>query len=164
MSKRPKNYAPMDIVGEYKVEIFGNKVEIYSYSMDKKVAVKCHPDDEFDIGEAIRISMGRILEDDAINVGDIVKIVDNGESYCTETDWPNHLSKFACKFRYGVTPDNGIECKVVAEFPSSFNNRYLVQPILSERYCGDKKYRSLTCRGLYLMGEDGLKKVNKNEA
>lgn len=163
MNKRSKNYAPVDIVGEYIVEICGNKVEIYSHSMDKRVVVKCHPDDEFDIGEAIRIGMWRII-DDSINVGDIVKIVDNGRSYCNETDWPNHLSKFACKFRYGVIPDNGIECKVVAEFPSNFDNRYLVQPILSERYCGDKKYSRLTCRGFYIMGESGLKKVNKNEA
>lgn len=164
MSKLPKNYAPVDIVGIYTVSVAKNQVLISDNSGKKTVVVKCHPDDTFDIGEAMRIGMKRILEDDTIHVGDIVKITDNGESYCAETDWPNHLSKFACKYRYGVTPDNGIECKVVAEFPSSFNNRYLVQPILSERYCGDKKYRSLTCRGLYLMGEDGLKKVNKNEA
>lgn len=164
MSKRPKNYAPMDIVGEYKVEIFGNKVEIYSYSMDKKVVVKCHPDDEFDIGEAMRIGMKRILEDDTIHVGDIVKITDNGESYYIETDWPNHLSKFACKYRYGVIPDNGIKCKVVAEFPSSFDNRYLVQPILSERCYGDEKYSNLICCSIYLVGKRGLKKVNKYEA
>ena len=164
MRKRPKNYAPFDMVGEYRVNVFCNQVDIYSYDRDKSVTVKCHPDDTFDIGEAMRIGMKRMLEDDKIRVGDIVEIVDSGSSCCTETDWPDYLSKYACKFRYGVTPKNGIKCKVIAEFPSEFSKRYLVQPILGEHYYGDEKYSGLICYGIYLMGKDGLKKVNKNEA
>lgn len=164
MSKLPKNYAPLDIVGIYTVSVAKNQVLISDNSGKKTVVVKCHPDDTFDIGEAMRIGMKRILKDDTIHVGDIVKITDNGESYFIETNWPNHLSKFACKYRYGVIPDNGIKCKVVAEFPSSFDKCYLVQPILSERCYGDEKYSNLTCCSIYLVGKRGLKKVNKYEA
>lgn len=161
---RPKNYCQQEMAGVYTVTIAENKVVISDNGGNKTAVVRCHPSDTFDICEAMRIGMKRMLEYDKIHVGDIVKIIDNGESYCTEEEWPSCLSRFACKFRYGVTPDNGIECKVIAEFPSDFDNRYLVQPIISEHYCGDEKYSTLTCRGFYLMGESGLKKVNKYEA
>ena len=161
---RPKNYCPQEMVGICTVTIAKNQVVISDNSGKKTAVVKCHPDDTFDIGEAMRIGMKRMLEDDEIRIGDIVKIVNNGEAYCAKTDWPSFLSKFACKYRYGVTPDSGIECKVVADFPSDFDDCYLVQPILSERYYGDKKYSSLTCCGIYLVGKRWLKKVNKYEA
>ena len=155
-----KNYAPKYMEGEYNIHIEGNKVTLNSSVWNrpfKSVTVKCHPDDTFDIGEAMRIAMERL--DDEIRVGDTVKIVDNGASYCIKTEWPSHLSKYACKYRYGVIPKEGTKCKVIVEFPSNFSHCYLVQPVSNEYYLGDKKYSGLICRGIYIMDEKGLEKV-----
>lgn len=162
--KRPKNYCPKEMAGIYTVAISENKVVISEDFGEKSAVVKCCPEDTFDIGEAMRIGMKRMFEQE-IKVNDEVKVVDNGYTYCTYTSWPEEFSEFACRYRFGVIPSTDTVYKVVAKFASITNEElYVIQPVLSEKIYGDNKYKTLDCRGVYLISERGLKKVNKYEA
>lgn len=157
--KRPKNYCPEEMAGIYTVTISENKVVVSDYLGEKSAVVKCCPVDTFDIGEAMRIGMKRMLGQE-IKVNDEVKVVDNGYIYCVCTSWPDEFSEFACRYRFGVVPSNGTVYKVVAKSNSITNEElYVIQPVLSEKIYGDNKYKSLNCCGVYLVSERGIKKV-----
>lgn len=160
MANRPKNYCPKEMEGRYYLTIEGNSVEIVRRNGTMKESVAyCHPDDTFDIGEAVRIGMERIFEQE-IKIGDNVKVVDNGLSCCTYPLWPESLFEFACRYRFGVVPSTDVIYQVVAEFNSIADDKfYVIQPIHPEKICGNSRYKDLNCRGVYLIEEHGVKKV-----
>lgn len=164
MDNKRKNYAPKSQEGWYTVHVVDNEVKIIKNSCgpliamgekDKKVTVRCHPDDRFDIGEAIKIGLNRLNMDNIIRIGDTVRIVNNGESYCTVTNWDDVDKSYAVHYRFGVVPKNGTIGKVVRTMKDKF-----VIEVLSEKYTGAEEFKNLICSyPVYLMGERGLEKI-----
>lgn len=87
----------------YKV---GNEV------VDRREA-NCHPDDNFDFFTGAKLALERIevnsdieehTESDEIKIGDIVTVVDEGESYSTYTKWftDSGYEEFLPRYAYGV--------------------------------------------------------------
>lgn len=156
-SKKPNNNVPKNIKGDYDLSIHGNKIVLVDNKDGTTVEAKCHPDDNFDIGTGIDEAFKKLNEKrkadeearKAIKVGDMVKVVDNGQSYTTYTNWcyqnlPFNLVK---QYAYHVTPYMGTLGKVVCIAPHLDNNGVKVVAIQ------DNKNR------IYLIKESGLKKV-----
>ena len=84
-----------------------------------------------------------------IKVGDIVRVVKNGESYCTYSGWFEHYSieyDNAVKYDYGNAPLEGdYKYKVLAKHPHKSNGEMLYMI----RMIGDGK--------IYLISEAGIK-------
>lgn len=156
---KPNNNVPKNIKGDYDLSIHGNKIVLVDNADGTTVEAKCHPDDNFDIGEGIKEAFKKmnekrkankiaIEEAKPIQLGDIVEVVDNGETYSTYLEWcynnlPFELVK---KFAYGKTPCNGTIGKVVYINPHLCTNTSVVA------IQDDKKK-------VYLVGLPGLKKV-----
>ena len=84
----------------------------------------------------------------AIKIGDKVKIVDNGKSYTTYADWfDKHAPKYASRFAYGDTPENGTTGNVVAIAPHEYGGKTLYA--ISTGYFN----------AVYLVGEKGIERV-----
>lgn len=158
--ERPKNYAPELMEGEYSLNVKGKELVITKHfsEFDRKTIVKCSPEDEFDIGEGIKIAMQRLLEDDEIRVGDTVKIVNPGFGNATMPYefFKNVPLKYVVNFRYGVVPEEGEVGKVV-QFLS--DNAVLVQ-VDFDRYAGNENFSTLPCeKPVYCLYTSGLKKI-----
>ena len=158
--ERPKNYAPEPMEGVYTLNVENNKIVVTRHfsEFDRRTMVRCSPEDEFDIGEGIKIAMQQLLEDDKIRVGDTVKIVNPG---CGKSAMPYRFFKnvpleYVVNFRYGVVPEKGVVGKVVQFLDET---TALVQAD-SGFYEGNEDYRELRCyKPVYCLGTIGLKKI-----
>lgn len=158
--ERPKNYAPKVMEGMYNLNIENNKIVITKEfsGFDRKTIVKCSPEDEFDIGEGIKIAMQRLLEDDEIRVGDTVRIVNPGLGNATLSYgfFRNVPLEYVVNFRYGVVPEKGEVGKVV-QFLSDYT---VLVRVDFGHYEGNKDYNELYCNNpVYCLGISGLKKI-----
>lgn len=170
--ERPKNYAPKEMEGTFTLYVKENEIVLVQHKEQellmidnktinnpiKQVSVKCAPEDEFDIAEAVKIAMQRLQEDDKIRVGDTVEIVNPGLGYATLSHelFKDVPLEYAVNYRYGVVPKRGEVGKVV-----QFLNRAvaLVQVDLG-RYEGDEDCRGLWCnKPVYCFGISALKKI-----
>ena len=158
--ERPKNYVPELMEGEYSLIVRNNKIIVTKYfgEFDRRTMVRCSPEDEFDIGEGIKVAMQRLLEDDEIRVGDTVKIVNPGLGNATMPygffkDVP---LKYVVNFRYGVVSERDEVGKVV-QFLS--DNTVLVQVDFGH-YEGNEEFSTLPCeKPVYCLYTVGLKKI-----
>lgn len=107
--------APKDIEGGYTLTVNGRTVTL-SDGKDK-VSVTCHVDDNFDVGEGVRQCFEKLKKArEEIKVGDMVEVVDNLESYTTNTAFfinNNVPIKYCVNYRYGVCAENSARGKVV---------------------------------------------------
>lgn len=177
---KPNNNAPKSIKGDYDLSIHGNKIVLVDNNDGTTVEAKCHPDDNFDIGAGIKEAFKKLNEkreeirkqkeeeEKKIKVGDWVEVVNSGGgSYPGRTSFFDNLEtqKYASHFRFGVVPENGTVGKVVYVDDTNPNfNFYLIQEVESPCY-GEKKFNHLTYNnGIYLVSDDGIKKVAKPRA
>ena len=82
----------------------------------KKTMAKCHPSDTFDFEIGVATVMDRLFENDVIEVGDMVKVVDASYVYRNYNRWFNkagcgHLESH---FVRGKAPKNDCKYRVVA--------------------------------------------------
>lgn len=141
------NKAPKDLEGEYTLTIKDNAITLLDNKGNKYVA-KCHPEDNFSISEGIKEAFKKKEQDNAIKIGDTVKVTDNSESF-TKLDRffdKHNLERYASKYRYGTYPCNGTIGKVVG-----IVKIYKVAVVVIE-----------TVNGNYVINEKGLKKVELN--
>ena len=153
------NKAPGGIVGDYTLSIEGNKITLIDVN-GVEVFARCHPEDVFDVGEGVREAFNKLKEkrEDKIKVGDWVEVIDNGCSYSTSAEVfkENDILHYAARFRYGVTPLNGMEGRVMF---ITDNNIAVVEEQMGSYY-GDSKFSELKCHdAIYLIGLQGLRKV-----
>lgn len=158
--ERPKNYAPKLMEGKYSLNVKGNKIVITKHfsDFDRETIVKCSPEDEFDIGEGIKVAMQRLLEDDEIRVGDTVKIVnpDFGNATMPYGFFKDVPLEYVVNFRYGVVSERDEVGKVV-QFLS--DNAVLVQVDFGH-YEGNEEFSTLPCeKPVYCLCTGGLKKI-----
>ena len=173
MNNRPKNYAKEKEEGYYTVYVKDNKVVVTKHKDkspramaygDKQEVVKCHPDDEFNMSTAIELGMNRVNMDDTIRVGDIVKVISEGNAYCTIQCWPDRYIGFAHRYRYGVCPTNGMKARVVGIYEMyDGNTAYIINSIEKEPMTtNSSRYSSLTVSdGIYVISRKGLKKIKE---
>ena len=153
------NKAPGGIVGDYTLSIEGNKITLIDVN-GVEVFARCHPEDVFDVGEGVREAFNKLKEkrEDKIKVGDWVEVIDNGCSYSTSAEVfkENDILHYAARFRYGVTPLNGMKGRVMF----ITDNNIAVVEEQTGSYYGDSKFSGLKCRdAIYLIGLQGLRKV-----
>ena len=165
--KKPKanNNAPKSIKGDYELYIHGNKIELFNQKDGMMVEAKCHPDDNFDIGEGIKEAFKKLEEEKKIKVGDWVEVIDNGASCSTKDKFfmKNNLFDYAARFRYGVSPNEGTRGKVLfVEENSDYEETTVVVEVPKESYCGSSRFANLDCyNAIYLIKIYGLRKVKK---
>ena len=159
--KQEMNYeAPKWMEGEYTLKVHGRKITIERLSHDDGAPTKshatCHKDDQFDIGDGVKVALDRLKEkkeEPKFNIGDEVEIIDSGFSYAT---LDNVDTKFAIRYRYGCVPVNGTRGKIVGWY----NNRIAYVEVQADKYLGDPNYTSIDCNNsIYAMAIRGLKKV-----
>ena len=158
--KQETNYeAPKWMEGEYTLKVRGRKIIIERLSHDDTVPTKshatCHKDDQFDIGEGVKVALDRLKEkkEKKFKVGDKVEIIDGGISY---SQLDNVDTKFAIRYRYGCVPINGTRGKIVGQY----NDGIVYVEVYSDNYFGNPDYADLRCsNSIYAMGIKGLKKV-----
>lgn len=168
---KPNNNSPKNIKGDYILSIHGNKISLVDSADGTTVEAKCHPDDNFDIGEGMKEAFKKLNEkreeilkvkeeeDKKIKVGDWVEVVNPGMSYSTLCDFfeNNNIMQYATRYRYAVTPNDGVKGRVVA-----MKDEIYVIEVSQDYEFGNKNYEGLNCYNtIYLIGYDGLKKVVK---
>lgn len=85
---------------------------------------------------------------DEIKVGDTVEVVDSGKGYTQYAGWfDKYCPKYASRFAYGSSIAEGGPYEVLAKHPHE-NGRNMLYAIRAGEYSG-----------VYLIGEDGIKKV-----
>lgn len=159
----PNNNAPKNIKGDYDLSIHGNKIVLVDNADGITVEAKCHPDDDFDIGAGIKEAFKKLNEkreeirkqkeeDKKIEVGDWVKVVNNGHSYSTYPEWLYNRVKFELVkyYHYGYCPKNGSIGKVIAI--GQHENE--VDGTIMAIHTKDGY--------VYIVGKDGLKKVKNH--
>ena len=171
-SEKPDNNVPKSIKGDYDLSIHGNKIVLVDNVDGTTVEAKCHPDDNFDIGIGIKEAFKKLNErreelrkqkeeeEKKIKVGDWIEVVNNGWSYPTSAYVfeENDILHYAARFRYGVTPLNGMKGRVMF---ITDNNIAVVEEQMGSYY-GDSKFSSLKCyNAIYLINLQGLRKVAK---
>lgn len=123
------------------VEVHGKKWVVYESTEDKLVL--------------------KPYENDVINVGDTVKITNNGHSYNTSLKWFDEIiaathiiskdkaEEYCFRFAYDGLPTNGTEYKVLGKSTNEKSGR-------------SNKTIYLICRDtqVYIIGEKGVEKVN----
>lgn len=158
--KQEANYeAPKWMEGVYTLKVYGRKITIERLNHDDDVPTKshatCHKDDQFDIGEGVKVALDRLKEkkEEKLKVGDKVEIIDSGISYST---LGNVDTKFAIRYRYGCVPLNGTKGKIVGQY----DDNIVYVEVRTEKYLGDPDYTDLYCsNSIYAMGITALKKV-----
>lgn len=158
--KQETNYeAPKWMEGVYTLKVYGRKITIERLNHDDDVPTKshatCHKDDQFDIGEGVKVALDRLKEkkEEKLKVGDKVEIIDSGTSYPT---LDNVDTKFAIRYRYGCVPLNGTKGKIVGQY----DDNIVYVEVRTEKYLGDPDYTDLHCsNSIYAMGITALKKV-----
>lgn len=170
--ERPKNYAPKEMEDTFTLYVKENEIVLAQHKEQellmiggktinnpiKQVSVKCAPEDEFDIAEAVKIAMQRLQEDDKIRVGDTVKIVNPGSCYADlpETEIKDVPFEYVVKYRYGVVPEAEKKGSVVY----ISNKGYIFVQVFGEKYKGNADYKHLPCRGaVYCLSRNALKKI-----
>lgn len=158
--ERPKNYAPKEMEGKYSLNVKDNKIVVTRHfsECDAETTVRCAPEDEFDIAEAVKIAMRRLQEDDKIRVGDTVEIVNPGKCYADlpETEIKDVPFEYVVKYRYGVIPEAEKKGSVVY----ISNKGYIFVRVFSEKYEGNADYKHLPCSGaVYCLSRNALKKI-----
>lgn len=172
--KKPKanNNAPKSIKGDYELYIHGNKVKLFNQKDGMMVEARCHPDDNFDIGDGIKeafkkmnekreeVRKAKEEEEKKIRVGDWVEVVKPGEAYTTIVNLFEKYGICACApyFRYGVVPAKGVSGKVL--FVDEYN-RVVFETVRDMAYGDDEYGKSSVDNGVYVVGIDGLRKVKK---
>lgn len=174
---KPNNNAPKSIKGDYDVSIHGNKIVLVDKKDGTTVEAKCHPDDNFDIGDGIKEVFKKLNEkreefrkakeeeENKIKVGDWVEVVNPENSYPGNVEFfkRNHIENYGLHYRFAVVPEKGIVGKVIyMEKDSNFNKTlYVIQETKSNCY-GEKDFNHLTYNnGVYLISDKGLRKVKK---
>ena len=128
--------------GDYTVNIYGQTITVTD-SRDNIGTSHCHPDDAFDIKTGFEIAMDRCIKNrNEIRVGDTVKIVNNGGSYTTFTNWVVKNVDDKCliaKYAYNKLPENGAQCIVeivdkTISFGKETNVAYIRDVVTDECY------------------------------
>lgn len=174
---KANNNAPKSIKGDYDVSIHGNKIVLVDKKNGATVEAKCHPDDNFDIGDGIKeafkkmnekreeVRKAKEEEEKKIKVGDWVEVINNGASCSTKDKFfmKNNLFDYAARFRYGVSPNEGTRGKVLfVEENSDYEETTVVVEVPKESYCGSSRFANLDCyNAIYLIKIYGLRKVKK---
>lgn len=165
--KQETNYeAPKWMEGEYKLKVHGRKITIERLSMaDDGVPTKshatCHKHDQFDIGEGAKVALDRLKDkkaeaDAAIKIGDMVKVVYAGRALSALKDFDDH--EFAARYRYGVSPSDGMIGKVVGWYDPE-KTMAIVEEEVGKQF-GNPTYARINCRnGVYVISIYGLVKV-----
>ena len=162
--KKPNNNAPKSIKGDYDLSIHGNKIVLVDNVDGTTIEAKCHPDDDFDIGDGIKEAFKKLNEkreeirkqkeeeEKKIKVGDWVEIIDWKMSYPIYSRFfsEHSLEDLGRKFRYGCYLNNGDKLQVAHVEGDKF--------VLSRK---EKigAYGLQDC--VYLMDINSLKKVKK---
>ena len=161
---KKKNEAPKEISGDYTVKIDKKNVVVKDNKTGISAKAKCHPDDDFNLEEGLKICLDRIKEkidaNKEIQIGDMVEIVSPGESYSQlkRGDTPFIPLHIAMRYRYGVSPDP----KDVGTVVYIENNIYFIE-MLSKPYLGYSYYNDLTCDNpIYAMNKRGIQKIETN--
>lgn len=149
----------------YKV---GNEV------VDRREA-NCHPDDNFDFFTGAKLALERIevnsdieehTESDEIKIGDIVTVVDEGESYSTYTNWftENGYDEFLPRYAYGVRHfktslgfEDSDTFKVIGKGSSVFERDVLM---ITPDFSNPEVLYSRHEDSVFLINERGVKKVS----
>lgn len=160
--KVENNQAPKEIEGEYDLSIRGNKTVLVDNMDGTTVEVKCHPDDDFDIGEGMKMAFDRMNDKRAkgneIAIGSQVEIVNSGDSYAIlDNEWFErfYMMKFAVNYRYGVCPTDGTKGIVVADA----DGKYLVE-VRTASYLGNSEFNDLICDdAIYILGHDAVRRA-----
>ena len=106
----PDNRAPKNIKGDYDLSIHGNKIVLADNIDGTTVEARCHPHDNFDIGEGMKEAFKKLNEkreemNKRIEVGDWVEIADKEQQYCFYWEWlPNDKFSMVKNFAYGEKP------------------------------------------------------------
>lgn len=162
VSPKPNNNAPKTIKGDYDLSIHGNKIVLVDNRDGTTVEAKCHPDDNFDIGNGIKeafkkmnekreeIKKAKEEEDKKIKVGDWVEVTNWMKGYSTYGSWLYNKVEFCYvrMFDYKNPGCNGLKGQVIAVGKHGENDRNLVG------FC-------TTDNKVYIVEDIGLKKVAK---
>lgn len=163
-NKKKSNRAPKTIKGDYDLSIHGNKIVLVDNVDGTTVEAKCSPQDNFDIGEGIKEAFKKLNEErekgsKEIKIGDIVEVIYPGKCYPTLSNYfkKNNLTDFAPFYRYGVVPVKGIKGRVIFT-----DSSHVVFEVFADKSYGDKEYSESDCQhGIYIVNQDGLKKVKE---
>ena len=162
--KKPKanNNAPKSIKGDYELYIHGNKIKLFNQKDGMMVEAKCHPDDNFDIGEGIKEAFKKMNEkreeirkakeeEKKIRVGDWVEVTIPGDSYPNYFKWLFNRVSFddIRNFEYTNVPDKGTIGRVIAIDAHSPNSPYTLAAIRTRK------------NKVYIVNIDSLRKVKK---
>lgn len=132
MPKKPNNNAPKTIKGDYDLSIHGNKIVLVDNADNTTVETKCHPDDNFDIGEGMKEAFKKLNEkrgkirkaeeEKKIKVGDLVEVLcdDIFIPYCETFFEDNHLMQYAPRYCYGYIPERMVMGRIL------FMNKYKI--------------------------------------
>ena len=162
--------------GSYTVRVMGNLVEaskVYKDTVDGHICykkssaqVKCGPEDEFSLSMGVALAMDRLSKElgkDKIEVGDKVKIKNNGLSYTTHASWiKKNINDvgLAAYFAYGQIPnedDTVYVVKAIAPLGTWYDvNKMLVYVQKYFVFSNGKVDNNEPC---YLIEVDGLEKV-----
>lgn len=162
--------------GSYTVTVDGEVIAVskkvktgkieYGFPTYKHITAtaRCAPEDEFSLSMGVALAMDRLnkeLGKGKIEVGDKVKIKNNGLSYTTYVDWiaknVNDIKLAAC-YDYNTIPEMDEEeyiVKVVTPWGSDSNNM-LAYIQRYYKFITDKVSDNQPC---YLVGINGLEKV-----
>ena len=160
---KPDNNAPKSIKGDYDVSIHGNKIVLVDKKDGTTVEAKCHPDDNFDIGEGIKEAFKKMNvkreeirktkeeEEKKIGVGDWVEVVFPGDSYPNYFRWLFGRVSFddIRNFEYTNVPDKRTIGRVIAIDAHSPDSPYTLVAIRTRK------------NRVYIVNIDGLRKVKK---
>ena len=163
--QKPNNNAPKTIKGDYDLSIHGNKIVLVDNADGTTVESKCHPDDNFDIGDGIKQAFNKLNEerkkqkelDKKINIGDYIKVIVPSKAYVCLSDFfkENNLMDYASYYRYGVSPHKGIKGKVIF-----CNNNFVVIQVPKDIGYGESSYMALGCPdSIYVVHPDGVQKA-----
>lgn len=162
---KPNNNAPKTIKGDYDLSIHGNKIVLVDNADGTTVESKCHPDDDFDIGDGIKQAFNKLNEerkkqkelDKKINIGDYIKVIVPSKAYVCLSGFfkENNLMDYASYYRYGVSPHKGIKGKVIF-----CNNNFVVIQVPKDIGYGESSYMALGCPdSIYVVHPDGVQKA-----
>lgn len=119
---------------------------IYEGHVVSEGIARCHSDDEFDYETGVTLALDRMFSNqNRVEVGDMVKIVYNGDTYTTYSDFfEKHCPQFSSKYCYNKTIEEDAHCivKFIYKHPKYHKNLYVVE-IVGEH-------------GYYLIGEDSF--------
>lgn len=152
---KQKNQAPKELEGTYVFTVKGSSVTIKT-NTDEIIKVRCHPEDKFDISEAIKVALYK----SKIKIGDVVKITDPSKSYTTKYQLFNPMQTehfyYAARFRYGVLPSLNAVGQVIDILKE---NIYVIE-VKGEHLLNNDGYKKLVCNNtIYLMGKRGIERV-----